>query len=371
MSDRTPKKQNKIKMFVAKYNITNSILKDIGTIDASREVILNAPLIPAWEAKFRKEAMERSVHHGTHLEGNRLTEEEVKDVLEGNEVIARDRDIQEVINYRNVLKFIENIATQIGPNNPYVFTIETILEIHRITTERILPEESSGKFRLRQVVIKNTKTNQISFTPPPAAELPFLVEDLVSWINSDEVKELHPIIKAAIIHYELSRIHPFVDGNGRASRAVATLIMFLDGYDIRKFFSLEEYFDENPMDYYVTLQAVSNQLVIDTHERDLTPWLEYFVKGVAIELNRVKEKVKRISSDARVKDMLGEQVELNERQMIIMEYLHRHNSMMNKDFRKIFPDFSDDTVLRELKFLKQKGLIKKTGGTKKATYVLK
>jgi DeoR/GlpR family transcriptional regulator of sugar metabolism len=75
--------------------------------------------------------------------------------------------------------------------------------------------------------------------------------------------------------------------------------------------------------------------------------------------------------DARVKDKLGEQMTLNERQMLIMEYLHRHKSMQNKDFRKIFPDYSDDTVLRELKFLKQKGLVKKTGGTKNAMYVLK
>jgi predicted HTH transcriptional regulator len=124
------------------------------------------------------------------------------------------------------------------------------------------------------------------------------------------------------------------------------------------------------MDYYLTLQAVSNQLVLDTHERDLTPWLEYFVKGVAIELNRVKEKVRRVSTDARIKNKLGAQVELNERQMLIMEFLHRHGSIQNKDFRKIFPDFSDDTVLREIKFLKKKGLIKKVGGTKKAQYVL-
>lgn len=358
-------------MFVAKYTITNLVLKNIGIIDASREVIVNAPLIPAWEAKFRKEAIERTVHHGTHLEGNRLSEEEVKDLLDGREVIARDRDIQEVINYRNVLKFIDQIASQIGPGNPYVLTIDTILEIHRIAVEKILAFEQSGHFRFRQVVVKNTQTGAISYTPPPAAEIPYLVEDLVSWINSDEVKEMHPVIKAGIIHYELARIHPFVDGNGRTARAVATLVMFLDGYDIRKFFALEEYFDQNPMDYYVTLQAVSNQRVLDTHDRDLTPWLEYFVKGVAIELNTVKERVKRISADARVKDKLGEQVELNERQMMIMEYLHRYKQMQNKDFRKIFPDFSDDTVLREIRFLKKKGLIKKIGGTKKAAYVLK
>ena len=358
-------------MFIPKFSITNRILKDMGIVEASKEVIMHAPLVPAWEAKFRKEAMERTVHHGTHLEGNALSEDEVKDVLEGQEVIARDRDVQEVLNYRNVLKFIDAVQAQIGSSGAYNFTLETILEIHRLTTEKILPPESSGKFRIRQVVIRNTKTGQISYTPPPAVELPYLVEDLVNWINSDEAKQVHPVIKAGIIHYEIARIHPFVDGNGRVSRAVATLIMFLDGYDIRKFFSFEEYFDENPMDYYLTLQAVSNQLVLDTHERDITPWLEYFTQGVAIELNRVKEKVQRISVDARIKDKLGEQLMLTERQMMIMEYLHRHKAMTNKDFRKIFPDFSDDTVLRELQFLRKKGLLKKVGGTKKATYVLK
>ena len=362
-------------MFIPKYSITNKILKDIGIVEASKEVIMNAPLVPAWEAKFRKEAMERTVHHGTHLEGNALTPEEVRDVLEGTEVIARERDVQEIINYRNVLKFIDAVQAQISPPagglGAYNFTIETILEIHKLTTEKILNIESTGKFRIRQVVIRNTKTGHISYTPPPAVEVPYLVEDLVNFINSDEGKQIHPILKAGIIHYEIARIHPFVDGNGRVARSVATLVMFLDGYDIRKFFYFEEYFDENPMQYYLTLQAVSNQLVLDTHERDLTPWLEYFTEGVAIELNRVKEKVQRISVDARVKDKLGEQVMLNERQMLIMEYLHRHKSMQNKEFRKIFPDFSDDTVLRELKFLKQKGLVKKMGGTKKATYVLK
>lgn len=362
-------------MFIPKYSITNKILKDIGIVEASREVIINAPLIPAWEAKFRKEAVERTIHHGTHLEGNPLSEEEVKDVLDGQDVVARDRDVQEILNYRNVLKFIDGVAAQIGPpsggSGNYSLNIETILEIHRITTERILPPEVSGHFRVRQVIVKNTQTGQVSYTPPPAVEVPYLVEDLINWINLGEARSTHPIIKAGIIHYDLARVHPFTDGNGRVARAVATLVMFLDGYDIRKFFSLEEYFDENPMNYYLTLQAVSNQLVIDTHERDLTPWLEYFVEGVAIEMNRVKEKVQRISVDARVKDRLGEQLVLNERQMLIMEYLHRHNGMSNKDFRKIFPDFSDDTVLRELKFLRQKGLVKKAGGTKKAVYVLK
>lgn len=358
-------------MFIPKYTITNRILKNIGIIDASREVILNAPLIPAWEAKFRKEAMERTVHHGTHLEGNKLSLEEAQEVLDGQDVMARDRDIQEVINYRNVLKFIDNVASQLGQGGKYILTLETVLETHKLTIEKLVALEAAGNFRLRQVVVKNTLTGQISYTPPPAAEVPYLVEDLLNWLNCEDSSDTHPVLKAGIIHYELARIHPFVDGNGRTARAIATLVMFLDGYDIRKFFSLEEYFDADPMNYYLTLQAVSNQLVLDNHERDLTPWLEYFIQGVAIELNKVKERVKRISADARVKDKLGEQMTLNERQMMIMEFLHRHKSMQNKDFRKIFPDFSDDTVLRELKFLRKKELIKKSGGTKNAVYILK
>ncbi len=358
-------------MFVAKYIINNSILKHIGIIDASREVITHAPLIPAWEAKFRKEAVERTVHHGTHLEGNRLTEEEVQNVLDGKEVIARDRDIQEIINYRNVVKFIDAVTDQIGPGKPYYLTLETILEIHRLTVDRLVAPESAGVFRQTQVVLRDSRTGEVSFTPPPAVEVPFLAEELINWVNSAETKELHPVLKAGIVHYELARIHPFVEGNGRTARALANLLMFLDGYDVRRLFSLEEYFDENPFDYYVSLQSVSNQPVLDNHERDLTPWIDYFVKIVAVEFNRIKERVRRISADARVKDKLGEQVQLNERQMMIMEFIHRHKTMQNKDFRKIFPDFSDDTVLREMKFLKQKGLVKKVGGTKKAAYVLR
>lgn len=358
-------------MFLPKYTITNRILKYIGIIDASREVIMNSPLIPAWEAKFKKEAMERTVHHATHLEGNRLSLEEAQGVLDGREVIARERDIQEVINYRNVLKFLEELASQIKVEGRYTISLEMLLGIHALVVERLVEEEKAGKLRARQVVLKNSLTGEVSYTPPPSPEVPYLIEDLLNWINADEILEIHPVLKAGIVHYELARIHPFTEGNGRTARAVATLLMLLDGYDIRNLFSLEEYFDGNPMDYYSTLQAVSNQLVLDTHERDLTPWLEYFVEGVAIEFNGVKERVKRISADARIKDKLGEQVTLNERQMLIMEYLHRHKQMQNKDFRKVFPDYSDDTVLRELRFLKAKGLVRKMGGTKNAIYMLK
>ncbi|MEK7592657.1 MAG: hypothetical protein AAB508_04680, partial [Patescibacteria group bacterium] len=87
-------------MYAPKFSITNQILKNIGIIEAAKEVIENAPLVPAWESKFREEAMIRTVHHWTHIEGNELNYSEAGQVLAGGEVVGRERDIQEVLNYR-------------------------------------------------------------------------------------------------------------------------------------------------------------------------------------------------------------------------------------------------------------------------------
>src|SRR3989339_1866606 len=97
-------------MFSPAYTISNKILKYIGIIEAAKEVIENAPLVPAWEAKFREEAIVRTVHHGTHIEGNELNFTEAEKVLAGAKVVGRDRDIQEVINYRNVINYLDYVA---------------------------------------------------------------------------------------------------------------------------------------------------------------------------------------------------------------------------------------------------------------------
>ena len=70
-------------MFEPKFYITNKILKNIGIIEAAREVITHAPLLPYYEKEFRKEALVRSVHYGTHIEGNELNINQAEKVLDG------------------------------------------------------------------------------------------------------------------------------------------------------------------------------------------------------------------------------------------------------------------------------------------------
>jgi len=349
-------------VFTPKFSITNRILTNVAKIEAAKEIIENAPLVPAYEAKFREEAIVRTVHFGTHIEGNPLEQKEVEQVLAGKEVPARDRDIQEILNYREVLKYIDS-----KKEDP--ITEKTFLEIHKLTTKKILPADQSGAYRRVQVKVSNSRTGETSYVPPAPADISNLVRAFFFWLNHLEEDELNPIIKAAITHYVLVAIHPFTDGNGRAARALSTLILFKEGYDIKKFFSLEQYFDQDATAYYSVLKKTSN-ISKDVNYRDLTSWIEYFTAGLSIELARVRDKVQRLSVDLKLKSKMG-QVPLNERQLKIVEYLQQYSQISNKEWRSLLPMVSDDTILRDLKYLMKKGLIKKQGSTKSALYLLK
>lgn len=350
-------------MYSPKYKVSNLILKYIGKIEASKEIIESAPLVPAYEDRFRQEAIIRTVHHGTHIEGNPLDTGEVVAVLDGEMVDARDRDIQEVLNYREVLKYIDRKGKkEIGEKD--------LLTIHKLTVEKVLPAATAGTYRLNPVVVKNSKTGEVSFKPPESSKVKKLVGEFMDWVNSEDASDVHPVLLAGITHYVLAFIHPFVDGNGRTSRAFATLVLFREGYDIKKFFSIEEYFDRNSKRYYETLQSVSNQKVDTLAERDLTNWLEYFCEGMAEELEWVKQKVQKLSLDTKLKGRTG-QIALSSRQVKLVEYMETYGSVNNKQWRTILREFSDDTILRDLKDLVKKKLVKKKGSTKGAVYMLR
>jgi Fic family protein len=346
-------------MFSPQYVITNKILTNIALIEAVEEVIRHAPILPLWEKEFREDAIVRSVHHGTHIEGNQLAKDEAKDVLRGREVMARARDIQEIINYRKVIDYIDDQARQ-GTSS---VTEEIVLRMHGIIVDKILPPNESGQYRSKQVVIKNSENGEVTFRPPIPLEVPYLVKEFLHWVNTTTRDDIHPILKAGIAHHEFVRIHPFIDGNGRVARILATFILLLGGYDIRRFFSLEEYYDKDALLYYENLQKASSG--------DMTSWLEYFTSGAAHEFDRVKEKILKLSKDAKLKEKFGgAQIFLTERQAKIIEYIQEIGYMQNQAFESIFPTISEDSVLRDLKDLIEKGLVKKIGKTKAARYVL-
>lgn len=374
-------------MYSPKYTISNAILKNIALTEACREVIENAPLVPAYERKFKEEALVRTVHHGTHIEGNDLSFEQANQVVRRSQgetdalesikqsgVFARERDVQEVLNYRMVLDWLDREYEkrrngEVDERKNHRYTEGQIKQIHKLVVNRVVAPDNQGEYRKTQVVLRDSRSGEVTFRPPPSVEVPYLMEDVVSWLNSTQGREVHPVLRAGIAHYALAAVHPFVEGNGRTSRAFATLILFSEGYDIRRLFSLEEYFDRDAESYYRALITTSSQSS-DLVERDLTFWLEYFTLGLSIELSRVKERVRKLSIDSRIKTKRGEQLLLTDRQIKIVEYLSQNSVAVMSQLKDLFPDYSDDTVLRDIQAMINKGIVSKKGRTKGAVYEL-
>jgi len=373
-------------MFSPLFTINNQILKNIGTIEAAKAIIDEAPLIPAYEKQFQQEAIVRTVHYGTRIEGNDLTYQEVAKLVEGHQITAGERDIQEVINYRNVVSYLEEIwatydaglalpeekfnANLDPKNRPFFFSETIVKKIHELTTTKIIPETEVGKYRRQQVVLKNTRTGEIAHRPPPAIEVPYLMSDLIAWLNDAKSREIHPAIRAAITQYILVAIHPFIEGNGRVSRAFAMLPLYVEGYDIRRLFSLEEYFDRNAETYYNNIQ-LTHESNSDIFQRDVTNWTNYYTEALAIELSRVKDKVQTLSRDLKFKQKLGgKQVHLTERQIKLVEYMQQFGGLRMPDAKSLLPMVSDDTIWRDLKKLIDDKVCEKRGSTKGAYYCL-
>jgi len=344
-------------MFKPNFRYTNKIVTNLTSIAEARAIILNSPLIPKWEVSLRREAIIRSAHSSTAIEGNRLSLEQVSDLAQGREVMATRKDKQEVLNYLRVLENIDKLS------DGKKITEKNILNIHKQLTQETLENPSDcGAYRNRYVVVGNRLTREIIFRPPLNEDVPVLMRGLTAWLNSAEAKALDPVIEAGIAHYEFVRIHPFVDGNGRTARVLATLILYLRGFDAKQFFSLDDYYDSDRPSYYRTLQSV------DQKSLDLTNWLEYFVEGVKVSIAAVKERVIRLSSE-RLRRTKHGQIALTEKQMRIVEKIIQNDKITCGDISKEF-GISRQAALKEMNKLKKMGIVKPRGKGRGAHYAL-
>lgn len=317
---------------------------------------MHAYLVPKWDVALRKEALVRNAHSSTSIEGNRLSLEQVTELAAGREVMATRRDKQEVLNYLYVLEHLADFAEHDK------ITEKSILDLHRRITKDVIDNlKDSGKYRNRQVYVGDRIGNVI-FMPPKTEDVPTLMRSLVAWLNSEDTKKLDPVLVAGILHYEFVRIHPFIDGNGRTTRSLASLILILRGFDIKRFFALDEYYDLDRKAYYAALQTV-NQTTLN-----LNKWLEYFTDGVAVSVDSVKERILRLSSQKLRKDLKG-QITLTERQMKIIEHLQRNKKITAGEVAKSFK-ITRQAALKELLKLIELGVIKLKGKGRGAHYIL-
>ena len=174
-------------------------------------------------------------YNSNGIEGNTLTLRETQIVLEGITVGGKTlREHLEAINHEKAIEYIEDLVKEKNP-----ITEWNIKNIHQLVLKEI-DDKNVGKYRSENVAIMGA-----THTPPDHLIVPELMEKLI--LNYQKWNKYHPIIKAALIHGELVKIHPFIDGNGRTSRLVMNLSLMNSGYlpvIIKK---------ENRLEYYNAL----------------------------------------------------------------------------------------------------------------------
>lgn len=347
-------------MYEPHFQRTDALMAMIARIEVARAAVLRAPIAAGWEAQLRHEALIRSAHHSTSIEGNPLSLEEVTDLLEGREVAAHPREKREVLNYVEVLDYIAR-EYQGRPDKPVAE--DTICQLHRLVVHHILPEHEAGRYRGVPVVVAVPATGEVRFRPPDWGQVPRLMADLAAWINSPQAEALMPVLQAGIVHYECVRIHPFVDGNGRTARALATLILYKRGFDTRRFFALEEYYNVDRGAYYEALAAADQS-------GDLMEWLEYFVQGIAVEMSRLEERITALERVVRrASGSEAAALGLNARQIRALEFLlnePRLTTVLYSEWHRV----SRATAQRDLADLVARGLLAQRGVGRGTYYVL-
>ena len=220
----------------------------------------------------------------SRIEGTQATLEEVLEfeaVAKVNIETEREKDIQEIINYRKSILFAMDWLT-VKP-----ITLNMIKQVHSILLDSVRGRDKGrGKFRAVQNWIgkPGIPMNQADYVPP---EPMGLIECLSNFEKYIHFKEKDFLVQLAIIHAQFEIIHPFVDGNGRLGRILIPLFLFEKKLLSSPIFYISEYLESHQDEYYNRLRAI-------TQERKWEEWVEFFLKVVFEQAKANSQKAKAI-----------------------------------------------------------------------------
>ena len=210
-----------------------------------------------------------------------------------------------------------------------------------------------------QNYVVNSRTCEVMYTPPPPADVPPLMRDLVAWVRAESA--IHPVLVAGIAQDQLVHIHPFLDGNGRTSRLLSTLSLYRVGYDFKRLFTLSEDYDRDRDAFYQAIRGVREQGM------DLTGWLEFFISGLATQLGEVVASGKRVM----LRDVIAREYGLNSRQALVVGGLLEKAELRMEALEDLCPGVNRRTLQRDLQGLMKRGVAKSAGAARAVRYKLR
>lgn len=343
-------------MFQPKFHLTFRIVNQISAIERLYGQLLGEELIPSLVLQLAQENQIMTVHHSTSIEGNPLSPIDVTNIILGDK-IAVTKSEKEVKNYFAVLNTIFLLAKKRTP-----ITIELTKKLHHELMKDI-EKKDLGNFRDGHVFVGHTQQGElvVKHNPPYHTEqdIEIALRELYEWVMQED--DIHPIVKAGILHHQFVYIHPFFDGNGRLARVLTAYYLLLKNYQVAKYFIIDDYYDVDRTQYSDMLHSADNA--------DETTWLEYFLEGIAHSLQAAIGRI-NVLKQTEVDKIMGEKrVLVTNREEEVLQIVLDKKAIKTTDIQEHL------TVTRQqahalLASLVKKGILKKYGKTKTSYYKL-
>src|SRR3989344_3491700 len=344
-------------MFDPKFSFTPKLVNTLSSIERLYGQLLGESLIPSLALKLSQENQILATHFSTSIEGNPLSSIDVTNIILGDQ-IPTTKSEKEVKNYFSVLNKIFILAKKHEPINA-----DLTEKLHIELMKGVDGKEEIGKFRNGPVFVGHkTKMEIVVKHNPPfhkASEIKNALSELYNWLVVDD--EIHPLIKAGIMHHQFAYIHPFFDGNGRLARILTAYYLLLKQYEVVKYFILDDYYDVDRQLYSDTLHSAD--------KGDKTHWIEYFLEGIAVSLQGAIARINELKN-VNLEEIKGEKrVIVTSREEEVLQIVLDKKAIKTSDIQEAL------SVTRQqahalLHSLVKKGLLQKFGKTKTSYYKL-
>jgi len=342
-------------MFNPRYIITDNLLANIKRINTLVNELNNRRFPHVVLVELERTARAVSTYASTSIEGNPLPLTEVKKILKSKPTHIRDSE-KEVLNYNQAL---QNLNEKLEKAQVKL-SLDLILKIQNQVTEGLLPKFESGKLRERPVVVNDPRTRKVIYLPPDVKDVKKLIEDIIGFVDSNR-NEIDPLILAGIFHKQMVIIHPFMDGNGRATRLATKVLLAEMGLNTFNLFSFENYYNKNVTKYLQTVGEFGNYYEL-VDKVDFTSWLGYFTEGIIDELLRVQKLLPEVG--------INPETQLKSYHLKILEFIKEKGFIADRDYAKLVGRAKSTRAL-DFKKLIDLGLISRKGKGKATYYILK
>ncbi|MBP1909625.1 Fic family protein [Methanolobus bombayensis] len=329
-------------MYQPDFQYNDRIVRLLARIHAAREIILNTHVPPSWERRLQINNLFRLAYHATSLEENGLSIRQVTKLVNGQDIFGDETDKMQVLNFLELNDYLQEMEYD-------EITEDTIFTLHKIAMKNIAPEDEIGKYRT---------TIMEGFMEPERVR--YCIRDLLEWAYGEDSDDVLPALKAAIVHFELYRMHPFEKASGTVARSVSSYMLAKNFREAKKLFTIEEFFNQGKKDYFERLEGKGD------NKPDINEWLEYYLYGLALKISRVENAVLNISRDYGT---IGKYIQtgLKDRQLEAIRFAREMGKITNKEYQKLC-DLSVSTAKRDLQDLVKKKIFIQVGRTGRGTY---